>query len=93
MTLLSNKRVVLFTLSSVTPPNNHLTQLFRRQIVVVLSLRTNGAEHQHIMCGASTQHVRSINTTIEKGENNPHLPPKQILLATNYLRGRLLFIA
>jgi len=87
MILLSNKRVVLFALSCVTLPNNHLTQLFRRQIAVVLSLRTNGTNHQHIMCGASTQHVRSINTTIEKGENYPHLPPKQILLTTNYLRG------
>ena len=86
MTLQSNTRVVLFALGNVTLPNNHLTQLFRRQIAVVLSLRTNGADHQHIMCGASTQHVRSINTTIEKGENNPHLPPKEILLATNYLR-------
>jgi len=86
MILLSNKRVVLFTLSNVTLPNNHLTQLFRRQIAVVLSLRTNGANHQHIMCGASTQHVRTINTTIEKGENDPYLPPKQILLATKYLR-------
>ena len=87
MILLSNKRVVLFTLSNVTLPNNHLTQLFRQQIAVVLSLRTNGANHQHIMCGASTHHVRSINTTIEKGENNPYLPPKEILLTTNYLRG------
>lgn len=86
MILLSNKRVVLFTLSNVTLPNNHLTQLFRRQIAVVLSLRTNGANHQHIMCGPSTQHVRTINTTIEKGENDPYLPPKQILLATKYLR-------
>ena len=86
MILLSNKRVVLFALGNVTLPNNHLTQLFRRQIAVVLSLRTNGADHQHNMCGASTQHVRSINTTIEKGENDPYLPPKQILLATNYLR-------
>ena len=86
MTLLSNKRVVLFALGNVTLPNNHLTLLFLRQIAVVLSLRTNGADHQHIMCGPSTHHVRSINTTIEKGENNPHLPPKQILLATNYLR-------
>ena len=86
MILLSNKRVVLFALGSVTLPNNHLTQLFRRQIAVVLSLRTNGADHQHIMCGPSTQHVRSINTTIEKGDNVPHLPPKQILLTTNYLR-------
>lgn len=55
MILLSNTRVVLFALGSVTLPNNHLTQLFRRQIALVLSLRTNGAEHQHIMCGASTQ--------------------------------------
>lgn len=86
MILLSNKRVVLFALGNITLSYNHLTQLFRRQIAVVLSLRTNGAEHQHIMCGPSTQHVRTINTTIEKGENNPHLPPKQILLATNYLR-------
>ena len=86
MILLSNKRVVLFALGCITLPNNHLTQLFRRHIALVLSLRTNGAEHQHIMCGASTQHVRSINTTIEKGENYPYLPPKQILLATNYLR-------
>ena len=86
MILLSNKRVVLFALGSVTLPNNNLTQLFQRQRAVVLSLRTNGAEHQHIMCGASTQHVRSINTTIEKGENDPHLPPKEILLTTNYLR-------
>ena len=87
MLLLSNKRVVLFTLSNVTLPNNHLTQIFQRHIALVLSLRTNGAEHQHNMCGPSTQHVRSINTTIEKGENDPHLPPKQILLTTNYLRG------
>lgn len=76
MLLLSNKRVVLFALGSVTLPNNHLTQIFRRQIALVSSLRTNGAEHQHIMCGPSTQHVRTINTTIEKGENDPHLPPK-----------------
>lgn len=55
MTLLSNKRVVLFALGSVTLPNNHLTQIFQRQILLVLSLRTNGAKHQHIMCGASTQ--------------------------------------
>lgn len=55
MTLLSNKRVVLFALGSVTLPNNHLTQIFLRHIAVVLSLRTNGAEHQHITCGASTQ--------------------------------------
>lgn len=86
MLLLSNKRVVLFALSSVTLPNNHLTQLFLRHIALVLSLRTNGADHQHVTCGASTQHVRSINTTIEKGENDPYLPPKQILLTTNYLR-------
>ena len=86
MILLSNTRVILFALSSVTLPNNHLTQLFRRQRAVVLSLRTNGAEHQHIMCGVSTHHVRSINTTIEKGENNPHLPPNEILLTTNDLR-------
>jgi|GEM_PF-2883464 len=86
MLLLSNTRVILFALSCITLPNNHLTQLFRRQIAVVLSLRTNGANHQHIMCGASTQHVRTINTTIEKGENDPYLPPKQILLATKYLR-------
>lgn len=86
MTLLSNKRVVLFALGCITLPNNHLTLLFLRHIAVVLSLRTNGAEHQHIMCGASTRHVRSINTTIEKGENYPYLPPKQILLTTNYLR-------
>ena len=86
MILLSNKRVVLFALGSVTLPNNNLTQLFQRQRAVVLSLRTNGAEHQHIMCGPSTHHVRSINTTIEKGENNPYLPPIQILLTTNYLR-------
>ena len=55
MILLSNKRVVLFALSNVTLPNNNLTQLFQRQRAVVLSLRTNGADHQHIMCGASTQ--------------------------------------
>lgn len=55
MTLQSNTRVVLFALGNVTLPNNHLTQLFRRQIAVVLSLRTNGAEHQHNMCGPSTQ--------------------------------------
>ena len=55
MLLLSNKRVVLFALGSITLSYNHLTQLFRRQIAVVLSLRTNGAKHQHIMCGASTQ--------------------------------------
>lgn len=87
MILLSNKRVVLFALSNVTLPNNNLTQLFQRQRAVVLSLRTNGAEHQHTMCGPSTHHVRTINTTIEKQENNPHLPPKEILLTTNYLRG------
>lgn len=86
MTLQSNTRVVLFALGNVTLPNNHLTQLFRRQIAVMLSLRTNGAEHQHIMCGASTQHVRTINTTIEEGEKYPYLPPKLILLTTNYLR-------
>lgn len=86
MILLSNKRAVLFALSNVTLPNNNLTQLFQRQLAVVLSLRTNGADHQHNMCGASTHHVRSINTTIEKGENYPHLPPKEILLTTNYLR-------
>lgn len=86
MILLSNKRVVLFALGSITLSYNHLTQLFQRHRALVLSLRTNGAEHQHIMCGASTRHVRTINTTIEKGENVPHLPPKQILLATNYLR-------
>lgn len=55
MTLLSNKRVVLFALGSVTLPNSNLTQLFLRHIAVVLSLRTIGAEHQHNMCGASTQ--------------------------------------
>ena len=55
MILLSNKRVVLFALGSVTLPNNNLTQLFQRQRAVVLSLRTNGADHQHIMCGPSTQ--------------------------------------
>lgn len=55
MTLLSNKRVVLFALGNVTLPNNHLTLLFLRQIAVVLSLRTNGADHQHVTCGASTQ--------------------------------------
>ena len=55
MTLLSNKRVVLFALGNVTLPNNHLTQLFQRQRAVVLSFCTNGAEHQHNMCGASTQ--------------------------------------
>ena len=86
MILLSNKRAVLFALSNITLPNNNLTQLFQRQLAVVLSLRTNGADHQHNMCGPSTHHVRSINTTIEKGENNPYLPPKQILLTTNYLR-------
>ena len=86
MTLLSNKRVVLFALGSLTLPNNHLTQLFRRQIALVLSLRTIGAEHQHITCEPPTHHVRTINTTIEKGENYPYLPPKQILLTTNYLR-------
>ena len=93
MLLLSNKRVVLFALGSITLSYNHLTQLFRRQIALVLSLRTNGADHQHITCGASTHHVRTINTTIEKGENYPYLPPKQILLTTNYLRRRLLIIA
>ena len=86
MILLSNKRAVLFALSNVTLPNNNLTQLFQRQLAVVLSLRTNGADHQHNMCGPSTHHVRSINTTIEKGENYPYLPPKQILLTTKYLR-------
>lgn len=86
MILLSNTRVILFALGSVTLPNDHLTQIFRRQIALVLSLRTNGADHQHIMCGPSTHHVRTINTTIEEGENNPHLPPKLILLTTNYLR-------
>ena len=55
MLLLSNKRVVLFALGSITLSYNHLTQIFQRQLAVVLSLRTNGAEHQHIMCGASTQ--------------------------------------
>ena len=93
MILLSNTRLVLFTLSNVTLPNNHLTLLFRLHIAVVLSLRTIRAKPSHIMCGASTRHVRNINTTIEKGENYLHLPLKQILLATNYLRGRLLFIA
>ena len=86
MTLLSNKRVVLFALGSVTLPNNHLMQIFQRQILLVLSLRTNGAEHQHIMCGPSTHHVRTINTTIEDGEKYPYLPPKLILLTTNYLQ-------
>lgn len=86
MILLSNKRAVLFALGSITLSYNHLTQIFRRQIAVVLSLRTNGADHQHNMCGASTHHVRTINTTIEKGENDPHLPPKEILLTNNYLR-------
>ena len=86
MTLLSNKRVVLFALGSVTLPNNHLTLLFLRQIAVVLSLRTNGADHQHVTCGPSTHHVRSINTIIEEGEKYPYLPPKLILLTTNYLR-------
>lgn len=86
MLLLSNTRVILFALSCITFPNNHLTQIFQRQILLVLSLRTNGANHQHIMCGASTQHVRTINTTIEKGEKDPHLPPKLILLTTNYLQ-------
>lgn len=92
MLLLSNTRVVLFALGSVTLPNNHLTQIFRRQIALVLSLRTNGADHQHIMCGPSTQHVRTINTTIEEGEKYPYLPPKLILLTTNYLQRRVLLI-
>ena len=86
MLLLSNTRVILFALGSVTLPNNHLTQIFRRQIALVLSLRTNGANHQHIMCGPSTHHVRTINTTKEEGEKYPYLPPKLILLTTNYLR-------
>jgi len=86
MLLLSNTRVILFALSCITLPNNHLTQIFRRQIALVLSLRTNGADHQHITCGPSTHHVRTINTTIEKGEKDPYQPLKQILLATNYLR-------
>ncbi len=86
MILLSNKRVVLFALGSITLSYNHLTQIFLRHIAVVLSLRTNGAKHQHIMCGASTHHVRTINTTIEEGEKDPHLPPKLILLTTNYLQ-------
>jgi len=86
MLLLSNTRVILFALSCITLPNNHLTQIFRRQIALVLSLRTNGADHQHIMCGPSAHHVRTINTTIEEGEKYPYLPPKQILLTTNYLR-------
>ena len=86
MILLSNKRVVLFALGSITLSYNHLTLLFLRHIALVLSFRTNGADHQHITCGPSTHHVRTINTTIEKGENDPYLPPKQILLATNYLR-------
>jgi len=55
MLLLSNTRVILFALSCITLPNNHLTQIFRRQIALVLSLRTNGADHQHITCGPSTQ--------------------------------------
>ena len=55
MILLSNTSIVLFALSSITLPNNPLTQIFRRQIALVLSLRTNGADHQHIMCGPSTQ--------------------------------------
>ena len=86
MLLLSNTRIVLFTLSNVTLPNNHLMQIFQRQIALVLSLRTNGVEHQHIMCGPSTHHVRTINTTIEEGEKYPYLPPKLILLTTNNLR-------
>ena len=86
MILQSNTRVVLFALSSITLSYNHLTQIFRRHIAVVLSLRTNGAEHQHIMCEPSTRHVRTINTTIEEGEKYPYLPPKLILLTTNYLR-------
>ena len=86
MLLLSNTRIVLFALSCITLPNNHLMQIFQRQILLVLSLRTNGANHQHIMCGPSTHHVRTINTTIEEGEKYPYLPPKQILLTTNYLR-------
>ena len=49
MLLLSNTRVILFALSCITLPNNHLTQIFRRQIALVLSLRTNGADHQHIL--------------------------------------------
>jgi len=55
MLLLSNTRTVLFALSSITLSYNHLTQIFQRQILLVLSLRTNGADHQHIMCGPSTQ--------------------------------------
>ena len=86
MLLLSNTRIVLFALSSITLSYNHLTQIFRRQILLVLTLRTNGADHQHITCGLSTHHVRTINTTIEEGEKYPYLPPKQILLTTNYLR-------
>ncbi len=87
MLLLSNTRVVLFALGSITLSYNHLTLLFLRHIALVLSLRTNGADHQHVTCGASTHHVWTINTTIEKGENNPHLPLKEILLTTTkYLR-------
>ena len=85
MLLLSNTRVILFALSCITLPNNHLTQIFRRQIALVLSLRTIGAEHQHITCEPPTHHVRTINTTIEEGEKYPYLPPKLILLTTTYL--------
>lgn len=85
MLLLSNTRVILFALSCITLPNNHLTQILLRQIALVLSLRTNGADHQHITCGPSTHYVRSINTTIEEGEKYPYLPPKLILLTTKYL--------
>lgn len=50
MILLSNKRVDLFALGSVTLPNNHLTLLFLRHIAVVLSLRTIRAKPSHQLC-------------------------------------------
>jgi len=53
MLLLSNTRVILFALSCITLPNNHLTQIFRRQIALVLSLRTIRAKPSHQLCWAS----------------------------------------
>lgn len=45
-----------------------------------------GVKPPHQWCGASTHYVRTINTIIEEGEKYPYLPPKLILLTTNYLR-------
>ncbi len=45
-------------------PNDHLTQIFRRQIALVLSLRTNGADHQHIMCGPPAQQQTVLNNIV-----------------------------